>query len=249
MKLVFLGAGSAFTMENRQSNMIIEHNGKKLLIDAGSDVRFSLKLMGYSFKDIDEVYISHLHADHCGGLEWLGFITYFTPGVLRPKLHISQNMVAPLWTNTLSGGMASLEGTIATLDTFFDVNAIPANGGFTFEGIHFQLIQTIHIMDGFSFCPSYGLMFEYNGKKNFITSDTQFSPSQISRLFTMADAIFEDCETGFKSGVHAHYSDLKTLPAEIKAKMWLYHYNDGQLPDAVADGFLGFVKKGDVFEF
>lgn len=74
MKLVFLGSGSAFTMQNRQSNMIIELNGRKLLIDVGSDIRFSLKLMGYNFKDIDEVYLSHLHADHIGGLEWLNLV-------------------------------------------------------------------------------------------------------------------------------------------------------------------------------
>jgi len=31
--------------------------------------------------------------------------------------------------------------------------------------------------------------------------------------------------------------------------MWLYHYQDGELPAAVADGFAGFVAKGQVFEF
>jgi len=50
------------------------------------------------------------------------------------------------------------------------------------------------------------------------------------------------------SGVHAHYNDLKGLPAEMKVKMWLYHYNDGALPNANADGFQGFVQKGQSFE-
>jgi len=31
--------------------------------------------------------------------------------------------------------------------------------------------------------------------------------------------------------------------------MWLYHYNDGELPYAITDGFLGFVKQGQVFDF
>lgn len=250
MKMIFLGSGSAFTMQNRQSNMMIEHNNKKLLVDAGSDIRFSLKLMGYTFKDIDNLYLSHLHDDHCGGMEWLGFIRYFTPGVDRTKLHLSKNLVAPLWNSCLSGGMASLQGQIATLDTFFDVNAIPPNGGFEFEDVYFQLVQTIHIMDGFSFSPSYGLMFAYNGKKIYLTTDTQFCPNQIMDFYNMSHIIFQDCETSpYKSGVHAHYTDLLTLPSEIKSKMWLYHYNDGILPDAIKDGFLGFVEKGQVFEF
>ena len=45
MELTFLGSGSAFTNDgtNYQSNMILEHNGKRLLIDCGGDVRFPLR--------------------------------------------------------------------------------------------------------------------------------------------------------------------------------------------------------------
>ena len=45
------------------------------------------------------------------------------------------------------------------------------------------------------------------------------------------------------------FSELDTLPAEIKKKMWLYHYQPGHLPDAKEHGFQGFVKKGQVFEY
>ena len=43
MKIIPLGVGSAFTMDDYQTNLIIEQNGKRLLIDAGTDIRFSLK--------------------------------------------------------------------------------------------------------------------------------------------------------------------------------------------------------------
>jgi hypothetical protein len=70
-----------------------------------------------------------------------------------------------------------------------------------------------------------------------------------------ANHIFQDCETApFKSGVHANYVDLKTLSPEIKAKMWLYHFQDNVIEDyetwnakAIADGFRGFMKTGAVF--
>lgn len=66
----------------------------------------------------------------------------------------------------------------------------------------------------------------------------------------MADVIYHDCETSpFKSGVHAHYNDLKTLPSATKAKMWLYHYQPGEKPDALADGFLGYATKGQSYDF
>ncbi len=72
MKLLFLGTGSAFVPieDNYQSNMLLIHpNGKNLLIDCGSDIRHSLAHFGFNSYDIDAVFISYQHADHCGGLE------------------------------------------------------------------------------------------------------------------------------------------------------------------------------------
>ena len=69
MKLIFLGSGSAFTVQdnNYHSNMLlVAPNDKKLLIDCGADVRFSLNEIGLTYKDINDVYISHLHSDHAG---------------------------------------------------------------------------------------------------------------------------------------------------------------------------------------
>lgn len=251
MKLIFAGSGSAFTLKNYQSNMIIEtDHGKKLLLDCGSDIRFSLDRLGITHADIDSVYISHLHADHVGGLEWLGFSTKFDPQCRKPHLYISRFLKQELWSNVLSGGMHSLQGEVADLDTYFEVHSIRQNGSFLWEDTEFQLVQTVHIIDGFSIVPSFGLLFTINGIKTFLTTDTQFSPEQIKNFYDMADLIFQDCETGkFESGVHAHYDKLKTLPEEFKKKMWLYHYQDGELPDAKADGFLGFITMGHVFDY
>jgi len=256
MKLTFLGTGSAFTMQNRQSNLLLESpDGKKLLIDAGTDIRHSLSLLGHNHLDIEGVYISHIHADHVGGLEWFGFLSHFDPRYKakfngRPLLFVNNGLADDLWSNSLKGGMRSLQGRIATLDTYFNVNSVANNGHFDWGGTEFQLVQTVHIVDGFSFQPSYGLMFVINGQRCFFTSDTQHAPSQLRDFYKMSDIIFNDCETNmFPSGVHAHYKELLTLPPEIRAKMWLYHYNDGDLPDAKADGFAGFVVKGQTFEF
>ncbi len=83
-----------------------------------------------------------------------------------------------------------------------------------------------------------------------ISADSQFVPDLMLPLYQEAEIIFHDCETSEKkSGVHAHYTELKTLPSEIKRKMWLYHYQPLPLPDAKADGFRGFVKKGQCFDF
>lgn len=252
MKLTFLGTGSAFTIEgNYHSNMILEtHNHKKLLIDCGSDARHSLHELGLTYRDIDSVYISHLHADHVGGLEWLAFTTKFDPEAHKPHLYISEKLVDDLWNKTLAGGLSSLQTEMATLATYFDVHAVKEHDAFVWEKLKIKLIQTLHVMSDFAILPSYGIEFTVNNITVFITTDTQYGPYQINDFYNTADIIFQDCEIGeHKSHVHAHYDELVKLPANIKNKMWLYHYNGGELPDAVKDGFRGFVKKGQCFDF
>jgi ribonuclease BN (tRNA processing enzyme) len=253
-QLTFLGVGSAFTLKNWQSNMLVESQGKRLLIDCGGDCRYALAARGLTARDIDAVYISHCHADHVGGLEWLGFYRYFSPGP-KPDLYINERLADTLWENSLKGGMASHQGVLLTLDRFFEnVHRIPKNGSFTFGDSKYQPIQTIHYMDGYEIVPSYELLIDPDGpgEECFLTTDSQFCPNLLMDFYKRSRLIFHDCETydltgKIKSGVHAHYMELKTLPAEIRAKMWLYHYADGELPDEKADGFAGFVQKGQSF--
>jgi ribonuclease BN (tRNA processing enzyme) len=252
IKLLFLGSGSAFTVgaDNYQSNMLlINEQGDKLLIDCGSDIRFSLYQEGFSYLDITDIYISHLHSDHAGGLEYMAFTTKFDPRCQKPNLYISKDIADPLWQNTLSGGLTSVQGDINDLDSLFEVHKVSKNGHFTWQGIQFDLRQVIHIDNGYYLMPSYGLFFEVNGLKIFLTTDTQFQVEKMQEYYDRADLIFHDCETSkFPTPVHAHYNDLVKLPAEIKQKMWLYGYQPGPLPDATEGGFLGFVKRGQSFE-
>jgi len=111
-------------------------------------------------------------------------------------------------------------------------------------------VQTMHVVDAFEFMPSFGLIITVDGMKVYITTDTQYAPKQLKDFYAMSDVIFHDCETlSFLTGVHANYQELVHLPADVKSKMWLYHYNMGELPDATADGFKGFVNRGVVFDF
>lgn len=257
MKITFLGSGSAFCLENYQSNVLIEdketNEDKKLLIDCGGDIRWSLKNKGLKLTDIDAVYVSHSHGDHSSGIEGYCFTTYFSKtikGLPKPKIFGQKEMLIDLWSKTLCGGLATIQTIDATLDTYFDVNSIENNGGFYFAGTSYKIVQTVHVVADRTFVKSFGLIFVTPcGRKIFYTSDTQYAPASLKDFIKKSDITFHDCETSkYPSGVHAHYDDLKTLPKDMKEKMWLYHYNDGPLPDAVSDGFLGFVKKGQEFD-
>jgi ribonuclease BN (tRNA processing enzyme) len=262
VKIHFIGTGSAFTLKNYHTNFLIEQNGKFLLIDAGSDVRFSLRDAGKSYKDIDAVYISHLHGDHIGGLEYLGFVSYFDPTKDKIKLYGNGEVLFSGWAKTLSGGMESLQMATADLSTYFDVNPVLANDSFEWEGIKFTPVQSVHIMNGYITIPSFGVMVELpGGEKIYFTTDTQFAPHQLKDFMNMADLIVCDSEcTPYLSGVHANFSEWVQFPADIKAKMLLTHYQDLVLAEdgiaisdtwrqkAIDGGFLGFAVRGDILD-
>lgn len=253
MKLIFLGSGSAFTVgaDNFQSNMLlVSEEGHKLLLDCGSDIRFSLHAAGFSHLDITDIYISHLHTDHVGGLEYIGFATKFDPRCDKPNLYLSSALSNELWERTLSGGMRHIEGEIVDINSFFEVKKVDPNHSFYWQEIKFEPVKVVHINNGYYIMPSFGLFFEVDNVKVFVTTDTQLCLEQLEEFYEQAEIIFQDCETSaFPTKVHAHYHQLLKLPEAIKRKMWLYGYQPGALPDAKKDGFCGFVKRGEIFDF
>ncbi|MCK9567374.1 MBL fold metallo-hydrolase [Candidatus Pacearchaeota archaeon] len=255
-------------MKNYQTNFVIERNGKYLLIDCGGDVRFSLRDQGLTFKDIDAVYISHAHADHVGGIEFLAFTRYFTKRGMEqacmacplplPKFFCERGLIRSLWDHSLRGGMEGLEGIDATIETYFDVHPISKNGSFEWEGLTFDLVQSLHVSAKYSILDSFGLMFTDDGTDKarvFITTDVQFAPeTAMKAYYEEASVIIHDCETSFPSGIHATYDQLRTLKDSIKRKMLLIHYQDNVLEKwdewvdkANQDGFLGFTKPGIIY--
>lgn len=252
MHLMFLGVSSALSAgyKNFNSNMLLtSKSGKNLLIDCGYDIKHSLFEQNMSHGDIDAVYISHLHADHVGGLEWLGFSKYFIDKNVS-TLFISNIIKDKLWNNVLSGGMSCLESAEASINTFFNVHTIMHNS-FIWEDINFELVKVKHSYSNQREIPCFGLLIKVAKKKIFITTDTRYCPNLLMPIFEKADIIFHDCETSIQISMqHARYNDLKLLPSQIRAKMWLYGYgNDVALPNAKDDGFKGFVVNGQRFIF
>jgi ribonuclease BN (tRNA processing enzyme) len=268
-KMTFLGAGSAFSYEHGQNNVLLQIDEgtkpHKMLIDVGTQWHDMVyKVTGKKafeiLPEIDSIFITHIHADHVGGLEEIGFLSRFLPHIQPKKLYAPAQVLKELWNSTLRGGMESLdygqlteeeENNPIGIKSYCVPSYLADNDKIKIGETTIEPFDTVHVTNRMGKKDSCGLWITtFSGKKIMFTSDTQFAPSQMKFRYEKADEIFHDCETApFPSNVHSHYNDLKTLPKEIKGKMWLMHYQDGDKPDCTKDGFLGWVKQGDSFDF
>jgi ribonuclease BN (tRNA processing enzyme) len=211
---------------------------------------------------IDSIFITHLHKDHCSGLELIGFLTRFVPTLHKLNIYGLSSVISDLWDKELSGGMDSLNyGQMTeeertkriTIESYFKPHYLTGDPEDAIElgSTIIEPFTTMHISNRLKQVASCGLLIKtFSGKEIMFTSDTQYCPKQLMDMYHAVDTIFHDCETApFPSGVHAHYSDLKTLPDDVKAKMHLCHYNDGIKPDCKEDGFAGWVEMGDEYIF
>ncbi len=262
MKLTFLGVSGALSLKYN-SNMLIEQGRDCMLFDCGEDVMHSLKAAGRKPEDLDAVFISHLHFDHMGGLSWLGYYTYFVMKK-RIRLYIHESMISDLWA-MLRPAMEKLDGhEMVTLDEYFNVITFTDDSPCVVGSFYFEPVRQVHVETPHGNMYSYGAIFKHStsdGKywKPFNSSDERiFISSDTKKLYIPLGAfptvIFCDVDIMNLSGVHPNYDVLKEMPSAIKENMWLYHYHDFHdigynQPDYVKDGFAGFVKEGQVFEF
>jgi ribonuclease BN (tRNA processing enzyme) len=232
MKITVVGCGNAFSDINYNQSFLLEDWHRKLLIDCGTRIPQALRKLKIDIGKIDDIYISHQHSDHCGGLEEIAFLrydwinkpTHYKESTIgyAPRIIANEVLIKDLWDHTLKGGLDSMEGFDSSFETFFQLYPVKANQKFEWEGWTISLVQQIHIMTGSVIKNTFGLFMEhYNPEKPkiFFTTDAQyFQPEQVKIFYDKADIIFQDCECIgcdtvtkqmlFKSGVHANYGQL-----------------------------------------
>jgi ribonuclease Z len=69
LDVVFLGtSGSAPTARRAPSALLLRHGGDKLLVDCGEGTQRQLLRSDVGLLDLEEIFLTHLHADHYLGL-------------------------------------------------------------------------------------------------------------------------------------------------------------------------------------
>src|SRR5713226_9361367 len=108
MELTVLGAGTALPVKGRSpAGYLVRVGERPLLFDAGPGTLTRLAAAGASYRELEQVFVSHLHADHVLDVVTLLQASNATPGWRRE---------APL---TLTG-CRGLAGFVGRMREIFD---------------------------------------------------------------------------------------------------------------------------------
>jgi ribonuclease BN (tRNA processing enzyme) len=261
--IYFLGCGSAFSRRHNQTNLLIVKGDRHLLVDCGTTCGRALARAGLSVLDIDDVLITHSHADHVGGLEELILMNRYVAR-RRPRIYIPGSYQKTLWNQTLRGGAEYNErhnGKGLGFTDYWEVvrpNNVPGSPRdgqtFTVGDIQIRTFRTRHYPEQATTWKdamySIGLVID---ERVIFSGDTQFDPDLLPVVEPSggAETIFHDVQF-FPGGIHASLEQLADLPEKYRSRIHLTHYGDNfedKLGDINSHGFRGLVREQVIYEF
>ena len=218
--LHFLGTGAAHAVELGSSSAVLERDGKPmLLIDCGPDT-LDRYLAAYGELPHD-IYITHTHMDHVGGLERLFTRLWFNEA-LRGRTRLFAHAALIPW---LQARVADYPGVLAEggVNYWEAFRLVPCSRGFWLDGCWFDVFATRHHRPGTSFGVALHGSFAFTG-------DTRPIPEVLAHYAAERELIAHDCGlVGNPS--HTGVDDIeREYDATLRERLLLYHYG------SVADG-------------
>ena len=232
IRLIPLGVGDAFSAKHYTTCLALGSDDAWLLIECPHPIRKMLREatdaanLPFDLDQVEAVAVSHLHADHCSGLEDFGYYSYFALG-RRARLAMHSDVSAKLWDGLLAAGMAEVQverdGPILRkqLHDYFDLIPLDAQAPAPVAVGRFAIEcrRTIHPI------PTTAFRIRAGGRTLAFSADTAYDPGLIAWL-DEADLVVHEVTNLPESGVHTPYEKLAALPASLRDKMRLIHYPD-----------------------
>lgn len=225
MRLRFLGSGDAFGSGGRFNTcMFVEAAHTRFLIDCGASSLIAMKQQGVRPNEIETILITHLHADHFGGLPFFILdaqffskrqapLTIAGPPGIRQRLSQAQDIFFP--------------GSAGTPQRFdLQVRELEPGAATALAGFTVTPYQVHHAGDA----PFFAYRIEADGRAIAYSGDTEWSDA-LAMAARNTDLFI--CEAYFYDKPVRLHLDLKTLEQhlpEIRTRrLILTHMSDDML--------------------
>jgi ribonuclease BN (tRNA processing enzyme) len=224
-RITVLGSSSGMPSPFRFcSSFLLETEKGKYLFDAGEGVSFSLLRNKIDFKEINDIFITHSHVDHLGGLF-----------LLIQMMHLSQRKT-PLNIYLPQEAVSGVENFLQTLYLFKEklslrLNLFPIKPNFVFKNEEInlnahlnrhlfaneQVIREYNLpnrMQSFCFVVNLSAVSTGNEKKLVYSGDIG-SSGDLTNIAFDADLLITEC-------MHPRLEDLLSLITESKVKSAIF---------------------------
>lgn len=225
-RFVPLGVGDAFSALRYSTCLALEAEEQMVLVDCPHPIQKMMREasiasgVALDASRVSAVILTHLHADHCSGLEGLGYWVYFYQRRKLP-LFLHSDVLAELWHGHLAAGMTHLMPSPGAktiemkLEDYFEIHLLREDAAVSHGPFSIECRKTIHHV------PTTALRIQAAGRRLGHSADTAFDDGLIEWL-SEADLVVH--ETNY--GIHTPYEKLAALPAAVRRKMRLIHYPD-----------------------
>lgn len=214
-EVITLGAANGFDPTGPCSNMLVQANGRFILVDAGPYIRALLQHSGVSLSQLSALVLTHAHEDHAVGLSALLGLTH------RIRLFISKENAAVM-RQKLAILNPGVKNPDTLLDDAFDVTCVEPGRTYDYLGLKLEFHYAMHSI------PTTGVVFSMRDggveRRALIVGDNNsraniekahaagvLSPARVEALRSLyawkGDLVIFDAGQGLIHGMPADFKD------------------------------------------
>jgi len=182
MKLTLCGTGAgAFTAQRASSGYVLESDGRTIMLDCGPGSIRNALIAGIELRDIEAIFISHIHEDHCFDLSGLAVQAMYGRFERLPVLY------GPPGVGEAAARLMTMHRATAQLPP---IEVIEIEASDEREACGFQVCseETPHAPD----LRAFSRRFSSNGKTLVFSGDTAPNPEMMCVLARDSDLLLHE---------------------------------------------------------